>query len=136
MEVWADELALFIWHEEGAADLTEIKKAKAGMNLDAKVVPMAVSKTSPPPAGARILAIGSRPPWVHDYALVTERTSQAGLQRALAWCFGNHEDEKATTVVDILTAAFPANGHGRLKELTREDLEAEEKMRRYIGGED
>src|SRR6478736_2078682 len=110
-DVWADERALYIWSNGVKADLEPVKEAKRTLNISEKVHPIGVTSLSDlPDLYARVLAIGTRPPFICDYALTSERTSPAGWERALAWVLGVNEfDEKATTIVDVLSSIFPPN---------------------------
>jgi hypothetical protein len=129
MDVWADEIALYIWSGNERADLTPIKAAKATLDIDKKVKPIGVNALADLPSlHAHVLAIGSRPPFLCDYALTSERTSPAGWQRALRWVLDpDHYEEKATTMLDTLTSLYgPAT-----REIPPEQLEAERKMRVY-----
>jgi hypothetical protein len=131
MDAWADERALFIWSGDTAADLAPVKAAKLALGIEAKVKPVGVGKESPPPRwDVRVLAIGSRPPWVCDYALVSERTAPEGWERALAWVLGTHDDPKATTVDDIIHATFGNDA----REIPPEELEAERRYGDYVTG--
>jgi len=132
MDVWADESALYIWSGEERADLAPIKAAKAALNVDRVVKPVGVTSIEQLPSlDTRVLAVGSRPPFLCEYALTSERTSPEGWQRALSWVLGiTVDDPKATTVLDILTSTF---GPG-MKEISAEELAAEEKMAAYQQG--
>lgn len=134
-------LDLHIWHASGPADLTPIKAAKARLeyerdhldgwrDLPDKIRPVAVASSSDLPnyLETRVLAVGSRPPFLCEYALVTERTSPEGYVRALCWVLGiSRIDEKATTILDTMTAIF---GPGT-REVTTEELEARKRLRDY-----
>lgn len=137
MDVWADERALYIWADGKTADLAPVKAAKAALGYGFTVKPFAVTPDSPPPAGHRVLAIGSRPNWITDYALTSENTSPEGWQRALAWVLGEVEhDPRATLVLDILSSILPPNARGEMvRELTETEIEAERKLRAYNSGE-
>ena len=139
MEVWSDERALYIWSGEAKANLAPVKEAKLALDYPFRVVPIGVVApnpphftTLPPPAGARILAIGSRSPWANrDYALVSQATSPEGWKRALAWVLGEVEhDPKATTVLDIFVSVFGPE----TREIPPEELEGEQKIADYIQG--
>jgi hypothetical protein len=136
-DVWADETPLYIWSQQ-KADLTPVKAAKAVLErIDGeigRVIPIAVKSLSDlPDLDARVLAIGSRPPFICNYALVGERTSEEGFVRALRWIFRGPgwDDPKATTLDDILTAAFPPDpGTGAMPQMVPvEELEAERRLR-------
>lgn len=122
---------LLIWHAGGPADLTPIKQAKQALNVDFTVKPVAVfsdGENDLPDLNSRVLAVGSRPPFLCDYALTSERTGPEGWQRALRWVLRLEEsDPKATTILDTLTAAF---GPG-VREVSPEELEANQRLRDY-----
>lgn len=53
----------------------------------------------------RVLAIGGKPDFVCEYAEVPN-TSSAGLDAALAWVLGEHDDSRAMTMAETLTDMF------------------------------
>lgn len=121
---------LYIWSQEHPVDLAPIKAAKAKLALDFQVRPVAVTEASDLPAWeSRVLAIGSRPPFLCDYALTTPRTSEEGWLRAVVWVLGRNDDPKATYILDTLTAAF---GPG-VREISPEEQEARQRLREYQG---
>jgi len=130
------ERTLFIWSGPERADLEPLKRAKAQLELDFMVRPVGVpvpnGENALPSECGRVLAIGHRPPWLCDYALVGERTSEDGWRAALEWALGvvDH-DPRATTTLDILASIFPG-----IEEIMPEQLEAEEKLRAYVSGYD
>lgn len=131
METWADEAPLYIWSGGARADLAALKAAKAELEFDKKVKPIGLDATGAqlPDPFARVLAIGSRPLFLCDYALTGDRTSPEGWKRALAWCLGLVEhDEKATTTLDILISIM---GKG-VREISPEELEGERKLAAYL----
>lgn len=127
---------LFIWHLDGPADLAPVKAAKAALDVDFQVRPIAmpINGNSVPMLEQfnyltdRVLAVGSRPPFLCDYALTSERTSPEGWQRALRWVLGvEPEDPKATTVLDTLTSIF---GPGT-REVSQEEIDGRQRLRDY-----
>lgn len=121
---------LYIWHADGPADLTPVKAAKAELDVDFTIRPVAVYEATDLPnyLEDRVLAVGSRPPFLCEYALVTERTSPEGYVRALRWVLGLAEsDPKATTILDTLNSIL---GPG-VREVPTEELEARERLRDY-----
>lgn len=137
MDTWADERPLYIWSGDTAADLAPVKAAKVALGIQEKVIPFGLDKFGRKPDGtsislhARVLAIGFRPPFICEHALVRETTTAEGFQRALSWVLGLTEvDPKANTVVDAMVAIF---GPGT-REVTREELESERKMVAYLSG--
>lgn len=80
------------------ADYGRIRAAKQRLNLPFLVqFGRAVEGT-----WERVLAIGGDPPILCDYASVPHTTS-AGLDEALAWVLGDHEDARAMTMADVLS---------------------------------
>jgi len=132
-DVWSDQKPLYIW-SEGKADLAPIKAAKLALGIEAKVIPIGVATlVDLPNLNARVLAVGTRPPFICEYALTTAGTSGAGWQRALSWVLGETEyDDKATTIEDIMVSMFGAG----TREISAEELESERKMRAYVNRED
>lgn len=118
---------LQIWSFE-RPDLALVIEAKAQV-LNEKVFPAYPRSFEDLPAlDARVLAIGSRPPFLCDYALTSERTSLEGMVRALRWVLGvESDDPKATTILDTMTAAF---GPGT-REIPLEEQEAMQRLRDY-----
>lgn len=145
MDVWADQTALYIWSGGEKADLTPVKAAKRQLererdhlggiqDIPAQLVPIGASSLSDLPSlDARVLAIGSRPPFICNYALTSPKTSAEGWVRALCWVLGIAKyDSKATLIEDILISQF---GPG-VREITPEELEAERKMLAYLAAEE
>jgi len=129
----ADQKPLYIW-SESKADLAPVKAAKLALGIESKVIPMgATTLVDLPDLNTRVLAIGTRPPFICEYALTTAGTSDAGWQRALSWVLGETEyDPKATTIEDIMVSTF---GPGT-REISAEELESERKMRAYVNREE
>ena len=118
---------LLIWSAE-LADLAPVKAAKAALDVDFQVEPRAVREPTDLMWADRVLAIGTRPPFLCDYALVTETTSPEGFERALRWVLHLVEDDpKATTILDTLTAHFGPGVH----EVTPEEQEARQRFTDY-----
>lgn len=139
MDAWTDEHPLYIWSEV-KADLAPIRAAKAQLehdgaeNVPVRVVPIGVGRdgfVNGHLVSGRVLAIGSRPPFLCDYALVSERTSSEGWIRAFCWVTGMAErDSKATLIEDIIIAQF---GPGT-REITADELEGERLALAYQTG--
>jgi len=131
METWTDERALYIWSGGVKADLAPVKAAKLALEVTEIVRPFGVSTLGElPDLFTRVLAIGTRPPFLCDYALVSERTSPEGYQRALAWVL--HivgDDPKATTIADILGSFWPG-----VREMSADEIEAARKFAAYQQG--
>lgn len=114
---------------ETVVDMASIKAAKAQLDLDFLVVPVAAT----PDTAERVLAVGSKPPWVWcDYALVSERTKPEGLVAALSWVLGDEDHPRATTTLDTMVSIF---GPGTV-EISAEQLAAEEQYRLYLSHQD
>ncbi|ACY35937.1 hypothetical protein CMP1-41 [Clavibacter phage CMP1] len=104
-------------------DLSRIKAAKLALAIPYTVYPSAASAST----DGRILAVGGHPPFLCDYALVSPSSGPEGVQAALSWVLGDHEDPRATLLIDTLRHVFgPA-----VRELTAEELAAEERLRAY-----
>lgn len=69
--------------------------------MDFLVTPVKAVPGSP----GRILAIGEKPPFVCDYALVAKPTVES-IKNALEWVLGDHDDPRARTVVQVLEEIF------------------------------
>lgn len=120
---------LLIWHEGGAADLSAVREAKVKLDVDFQVKPRAARFPEDIPTWEdRVLAIGSRPTFLCDYALTSERTSPEGWLRALRWVLHLEEvDPKATLITDVLANIFG----GPVREIPAEEIEARERLRDY-----
>lgn len=81
--------------------LAALKVAKAQIPDAPTVQPVRAVPGSP----GRILAIGSPPPFLCDYALVGEPTPER-LQIALEWVLGLREDSRGMTVLKKLQQIF------------------------------
>lgn len=125
---WVDERILWVWHADGPVDFSRIREAKAMLELPYVVRPALAFPGTP----HRVLAIGSRPPFLCDYALVGEATEPARLADAIGWVLGEREDENATTVLDMLLWIF---GPG-VREISFEELRAEKQLENYVLGRD
>jgi hypothetical protein len=89
-------------------ELTALKTAKDMLNLPFLVKPMDAVPGSP----GRILALGKRPDFLCDHALVAKPTVES-IKSALEWVLGEHEDKRATTMAQMLQEIFK----GEVKEL-------------------
>lgn len=121
---------LYIWTAERPVNMEPLKAAKLSLPIDETIKPQyPQSLVDLPDLDTRVLAIGSRPPFLCAHALVTPRTSMGGWVRALSWSLGITEhDEKATTIVDTLTAAF---GPG-VREVPPDEIEGMQRLRDYL----
>jgi hypothetical protein len=123
-----DVRILWVWHAEGPVDFTTIRIAKASLGLPYAVRPALAFPGTP----HRVLAIGSRPPFLCDYALIGEHTEADRIAQAVGWVLGEREDENATTVLDMLLWIF---GPG-VREIPPEELRAEKRLEDYVLGRD
>lgn len=83
------------------AILTALKDAKDSLDVDYLVQPVKAVPGSP----GRILALGKKPHFVCDYALV-EKPTKESIRNALEWVLGDHDDPRARTVVQVLEEIF------------------------------
>lgn len=102
---------LAIWSETVLTDedLQRIREAKQSLGLPFLVQ---FGKAVPGVPSWRVLAIGSKPNFITEYAEVPN-TQSAGLAEAVAWVLGEHEDRRAISLVESLSAVF-----GEVKEIT------------------
>lgn len=92
--------------------LAALKQAKQQIPDAPLVSPVRAVPGSP----GRVLAIGERPPFLCDYALVAEATPER-IKPALEWVLGLREDERGMTVLKKLKQIFGPE----TTEVTRED---------------
>lgn len=78
--------------------LTALKTAKSQLNTRVLIQPVKAVPGSP----GRILAIGSKPNFLCDYAYVAEPTVES-LTQALAWCLGLKDDARGVTIGRMLS---------------------------------
>ena len=83
------------------AGLTALKTAKQQIPNAPLVTPVRAVPGSP----GRILALGERPPFLCDYALVAEPTPER-IKPTLEWVLGLREDERGMTVLKKLQQLF------------------------------
>lgn len=123
-----DGKRLHIYWATEDRDLSRIKAAKLALGIPYTVYPSTASAST----NARILAVGGHPPFLCDYALVSPSSGPEGVQAALSWVLGDHEDPRATLILDTLRHVF---GPG-VRELTADELAAEERLAAYQQGRD
>ena len=75
------------------SELPYIKEAKQQLGLDVMVRPVVAT-----PGFDRILAIGERPDFICDHALVKDVTNIESLKAALKWCITGEPDDRVTTI--------------------------------------
>lgn len=80
-----------------------VKEAKAGVHTDVKVLPT----RAVPGLHARVLALGSLPPWVCDAAFVKDCMNVESITAALDWLLNAPpESDRGFMVKDYLEAMF------------------------------
>lgn len=105
-------IPLAIWTQgDKDSELPYIKQAKAQLNIDTKVVPVVAQ-----PGARKVLALGGRPPFVCDHALVRDPKNVEGLKAALRWYITDEPDDRVTTIAKHLSILFGAE----VKEVTDE----------------
>jgi len=79
------------------AELPYIKEAKRQFDIDTnsgiKVIPVVAT-----PGFNRVLAIGDRPEFICDHALVKDIKNVESLKAALKWCITGEPDSRVTTM--------------------------------------
>ena len=128
----SDLKILWIWHRPNdTVDLDAIKLAKMELEVEYKVVPRDLTEYSfmnEWELDERVLAIGTRPPWIVDYFLVAENGSSQDWMNALSWVLGETEDDwEATSVIDILTALLP----GPVRQLSDQEITDQKRLSDY-----
>ena len=130
---------IYIWSHEHPIDLAPLKAAKARLeyerdSLDGwrdvpeKVKPVAVRGIEQLPGlDTRVLAVGSRPPFLCDYFLVSPDASPEEWVEAFVWVVTDYQNGRATTIVDTLTSHF---GPG-VREVPPEEIEGMQRLRDY-----
>lgn len=103
--------------------------AKESLWLDYKVVPRAVDA---PTAFERVLAWGTPPPVMCEYALVTDESTDQEIEDALAWVLEEDGPDVGLTYADLLTVLV---GPG-VREIPAEELAAEARLAAYQQGRD
>ena len=78
--------------------LTALKTAKSLLDTKVLIQPVKAVPGSP----GRVLAIGSKPNFLCDYAYVAEPTVES-LTAALSWCLGLKEDARGVTIGRMLS---------------------------------
>ncbi len=83
------------------ADLELFRAAKGELSLDYLIQPVRAVQGSP----FRVIAIKKAPDFICDHALV-KNPSVDSIREAMKWALGDHEDARATTVVNMLEGIF------------------------------
>ena len=98
----SDVMPIAVWPNKPVLhDMEMLKKAKANIKTDIKMIPVDAVPGSP----GRILALRESPPFLCDHALVRNPTVES-LTAALSYCLGLNDDPRATTVLKVLKEAF------------------------------
>ena len=91
-------------HNIPTAYMERVKQAKLRILGDELVQPHKAVPGTP----GRILAYGDMPPFACDYALITERTSDAGLEAALKHVLGIQDHVKGVGMAEWLSKVMGA----------------------------
>lgn len=83
------------------SELAAIREAKQQLNLNVQVKPVIAT-----PGFGRVLAIGERPPFICDHALVKDVNNIESLKAALKWCITGEHDDRVTTMEKWLSRLF------------------------------
>lgn len=128
-------MRLFIWSGGEPMDLQKVKEGKDALDDGITEVPL-VRPVNCASWGHddldyltdRVLAVGSRPPFLCDYFLVGEDAGPEEFTRALAWVLRiAPDDDRANLMLDTMKRVF---GPG-VREVPDEELEARRKLREY-----
>lgn len=84
-------------------DWGKVREAKRNTNLDFMVKPIRASWDH-----WRVLAFGTKPAMICDYALATPNTTISGYQAILNWLYGVTDDPRPTTAAQMLSRVFSA----------------------------
>lgn len=91
-----------IWAPEPSGDiLAALRAAKAQIHTDILITPVKAVPGSP----GRVLAFGSPPPWLCDYALIGQVVPER-IKPALEWALGLREDDRPMTVLRKMQQIF------------------------------
>lgn len=86
-------------------ELPYIKEAKRLLDSDTSggitVIPVVAT-----PGFDRVLAIGERPPFICDHALIKDITNVESVKAALKWCITGEPDDRVTTMEKWLSRLF------------------------------
>lgn len=83
------------------ADLSLFREAKDKLGLDYLIQPVDAVVRSP----GRIIALRERPNFICDHAFVPNPNPES-ISAALEWALGDSEDQRATSVLDMLRDIF------------------------------
>lgn len=94
-----DVIPLPVWPQKPEGQTLEmLKQAKQQLQTSLLISPERAAPGSP----GRVLAIGSKPNFLCDYAYVAEPTVES-LTAALSWCLGLKEDARGVTIGRMLS---------------------------------
>src|SRR4051812_4552606 len=79
-----------------------VRQAKAALSVNYRVAPSPAAPGGP----TRVLALREAPPWLCDYALVSDPNNAESMVAALEWVLGDGDDDRATLIIDQLRAQF------------------------------
>lgn len=98
----SDVTPLPMWPQKPQEPLLSLlKQAKQQLNTSLLISPVKAVPGSP----GRVLAIGSKPDFICEYAYVANPTVES-LTAALAWCLGLKEDVRGITMGKMLSEYF------------------------------
>ena len=98
------EMLLPIWTKgERDIELPYIKEAKRQLNSDTKLIPVLAG-----PGSMRVVAIGERPPFLCDHALIKDVSNVDSVKAALTWFMEDNNDSRVTTVEKWLSRLMGA----------------------------
>lgn len=119
-----------IWCADGelaAEDLQRVRVAKESLWLDYVVKPCAAEGS----IEERVLAWGSAPPFLCDYALVDPDGPDSELEEALLWVLRETDESRvAMTIEHVLGVLLGIH----VREMTPAELDAEQRLADYERG--
>ena len=108
VSVLTEQKLLYIWTKgDRDVELPYIKQAKQQIVSDTKLIPVAAT-----PGAMRVIAIGERPPFLCDHALIKDVTNVASLKAALEWYIDDNGDSRVTTIAKWLSRLMGAEVKG------------------------
>jgi hypothetical protein len=98
------QILLHIWTKGNRdVELPYIRQAKWQIATDIKLIPVAAK-----PGAVRVIAIGERPPFLCDHALIKDVTNVASVKAALEWYIDDNGDSRVTTIEKWLSRLMGA----------------------------
>jgi hypothetical protein len=124
---------LLIWSEGGPLNRDEVallRLAKEALALEYAVKPQVADRGD---LENRVLAWGTRPPFLCHYALVDPQGSPRELEHALGWALGEWDDAPTSVTLEAQLQAWlgPA-----VREIPLEQVQAEARLADYEAGRD